>query len=89
MPNNFRKMAVLKKRYELLTKPTQQRILLTNFWGRTISPDSRFLEESSECLKLRKEEFFFSLHCVQELILGDGGMCAFTLFVVVLPWELH
>ena len=33
MSNNFRKMAVLKKRYELLTKPTQQRILLTNFGG--------------------------------------------------------
>ena len=33
MSNDFRKTAVLKK-YELLTKATQQRILLTNFGGR-------------------------------------------------------
>ena len=35
MSNNFRKTAVLKKKNDLKTKATQQRIILTNFRGRT------------------------------------------------------
>ena len=45
MSNKFCEMHVLKKIYEFYTKATQQRILLTNFWGHTsasISPDACF-----------------------------------------------
>ena len=59
MSSNFRKTAVLKKKNELQTKATQQRIFITNFGGHycdLISPDA-CLDFSYNCLQFFPGKF--------------------------------